>query len=668
MAPVKVLIIGNENIVPETFTLGRDYELELPDDNSITDRLKSFASSPDKIDIIFLDLSVNEDILKKFFKIIEKIPLPPPVFVVYDTSDFKTRAEVWKRPEVIGYSKKGSPETERDIEKIIREFHCRKQAESLVRQHIQIGSIEPIAPEEYEDFKFVSLTAGKMREFMVDFKDIWARNPVDDAGDTSQDPFMGIPVSKWLDYVHYKRNPPSDSILLDYWNEIRKEIHRAVENNKNDISKIQDLAVKDDKLLEKFEEIFCNESGVKREKIEHVLIEGETGTGKSLIADMIHRFSCGGKSSKKRGYIPKFEKVTCTNLPVNLLEGELFGFMRGSFSSAYETKPGKIMNAYHGVIFLDEIGDMDIQLQSKILTFLDNGRIEPTGWTDGPIYIPTRVVAATNKKLLLLSQKKEFREDLYYRFSHRITIPPLRERTEDIELLVDFILQNRSINPCVHGERLIKSISRAAIEKLKMHTFPGNFRELENTLLEAVKKANRLRSSVILREDILFHGPSLKQRDVVNILPKITESGTVKILLQWDTGWRHYYFIGGSFLEDRDIDLEGAVFHTMEKKAGIKKQHYTVKPIGNIFTTIQHSRNSAEKLFYHFHFFGISLHNADGWSVFNNKANYILISYDDAQKGEYQGKQISPKVKEVWDRLKEDIENLPEFINIQDKI
>jgi two-component system, NtrC family, response regulator AtoC len=204
-----------------------------------------------------------------------------------------------------------------------------------------------------------------------------------------------------------------------------------------------------------------------------VLILGESGTGKELVAKALH-------FNSRRQFAP-FVPVNCSALPENLLESELFGHRRGSFTGAINDKKGLFQEADGGTIFLDEIGSMSPLLQSRILRVLQEREVRRVG-DNIPIYVNVRVVAATNEPLEQRIQEGTFREDLYYRLNViPIQLPPLRERRDDISLLVAHFLRDK-----VHS-RLGQSfeITRQAIEALAGHEWPGNVRELENVIERA---------------------------------------------------------------------------------------------------------------------------------------------------------------------------------------
>jgi PAS domain S-box-containing protein len=201
-----------------------------------------------------------------------------------------------------------------------------------------------------------------------------------------------------------------------------------------------------------------------------VLIEGESGTGKDLVAHAIHSLS-----PRKDG---PFVTVNCSALPDNLLESELFGYVRGAFTDAKKDKPGRFQLAHKGSILLDEIGEISPAMQVKLLRVLQQREFEPLGATE-TVKVDVRVIAATNKNLEDAVEKGQFRDDLYYRLNViRIQIPALCERREDIPLLV-----NHFIDHFNHLQgKSIKKISEPALAALMTAALPGNIRELENAI------------------------------------------------------------------------------------------------------------------------------------------------------------------------------------------
>ena len=207
------------------------------------------------------------------------------------------------------------------------------------------------------------------------------------------------------------------------------------------------------------------------------LVTGESGTGKELVARAIYHNS----RRNDKSYLP----INCAAIPENLLESELFGHEKGSFTGAISQRIGKFEQCDKGTLFLDEIGDMTLSTQAKILRVLQSGTIERVGGNK-PIVVDVRIIAATNKRLEEAVASREFREDLFYRLNVvRVSLPTLRERREDIPLLVDYFLKTIA---SAEG-RKPKSIFEDAQERLMQHDWPGNVRELENVIRRTIVMA-----------------------------------------------------------------------------------------------------------------------------------------------------------------------------------
>lgn len=205
-----------------------------------------------------------------------------------------------------------------------------------------------------------------------------------------------------------------------------------------------------------------------------VLLTGESGTGKDLVARAVHELSL----RKLRPFVV----INCAAIPEALLEAELFGYVKGAFTGAVQSRIGRIHAAQGGTLFLDEIGDLPLGLQSKLLRFLEQGEVQRLGSTD-TLRVDVRVVAATNADLRRLIQEKQFREDLFYRLSvFPINLPPLRERMSDLPLLVRVFLK-------VYSRREL-GVSDEAMARLQSHNWPGNVRELRNVAERACILAN----------------------------------------------------------------------------------------------------------------------------------------------------------------------------------
>jgi two-component system, NtrC family, response regulator AtoC len=204
-----------------------------------------------------------------------------------------------------------------------------------------------------------------------------------------------------------------------------------------------------------------------------VLIQGESGTGKELVAQALHRYS------RRAG---SFVAMNCAAVPETLLEAELFGHERGAFTGATSSKPGKLEHAAHGTFLLDEVGDMPLPLQAKILRVLDQRRFERIGGNRS-IDVDVRMIGATHHDLRERVKAGQFRADLFYRLAVvTITLPPLRERKEDIPLLVDHFVAR--LGPRVG--RVITTVQPEVYEQLESHSWPGNVRELRNVLEQSL--------------------------------------------------------------------------------------------------------------------------------------------------------------------------------------
>lgn len=205
-----------------------------------------------------------------------------------------------------------------------------------------------------------------------------------------------------------------------------------------------------------------------------VLIEGESGTGKELVARAIH-------FNGRRSTGP-FVAVNCAAIPHELLESEMFGHEKGSFTGATGRKIGRFEQAHGGTIFLDEIGELDLNLQAKLLRVLQEREIQRVGG-DTVIKVDTRIVSATNRDLLKRSREGTFREDLYYRLAtFPIQIPPLRERRDDLLILAEHFLTKF----CEREERTLRGFTRAAVKVIYEYPWPGNVRELEGAIERGV--------------------------------------------------------------------------------------------------------------------------------------------------------------------------------------
>jgi transcriptional regulator with PAS, ATPase and Fis domain len=230
-----------------------------------------------------------------------------------------------------------------------------------------------------------------------------------------------------------------------------------------------------------------------------VLITGESGSGKELIASYIHAWSSR--------HLRPFIAVNCAALSDTLLESELFGHLRGSFTGAYRDKRGKFEQAHTGTLFLDEIAEMSLRMQGLLLRVLETGELQKVGEDRQTTRVDCRIIAATNRSLPQMVQAGTFREDLYYRLDViHLQVPPLRERREDIPLLVDAFLERADVSSA--ARRLEKEVYRA----LGQYDWPGNVRQLENVVQRLVLNA---------RHDMVTVGdlPATIRHDTAALLP-----------------------------------------------------------------------------------------------------------------------------------------------------
>ena len=296
-----------------------------------------------------------------------------------------------------------------------------------------------------------------------------------------------------------------------------------------------------------------------------VLICGESGVGKEIVTRTIHY--SGPRASRT------FAPVNCAGLPETLLESELFGHVKGSFTGAYRDKPGKLESAHMGTVFLDEIGEMTLRMQGLLLRFLETGEVQRVGADGGAKHVNVRVIGATNRNLREMIAQGRFREDLYYRLNVlQITVPPLRERRADIPELVthfldEFAAANRSS---------ITGVSAEAMTALVAYSWPGNVRELAN-LIERMVVAHQ--HDTIELEDLPseLHGqhtagfrPRRERRRTVadGLYVRLTEQGESF----WSSGYAMYM--------DREItraDLRDVI------RRGLEQAHGNYKVVAELF-------------------------------------------------------------------------------------
>ena len=308
-------------------------------------------------------------------------------------------------------------------------------------------------------------------------------------------------------------------------------------------------------LKEVLDEVACASSTDAK-----TLITGESGVGKEVVANLIHRES-------RRRKAP-FVAINCAGIPDSLLESELFGHMRGSFTDAYRDKMGWIERANHGTIFLDEIGEMSSRMQAALLRFLENGEIQRVGSDRGRASVDVRIIAATNRDLTARIADNQFREDLYYRLNViRIAIPPLRERAEDVMPLVEHFIRTSSETHRVAPPVL----DGAAAAKLVAYQWPGNVRELKNVVERLVVRAS---SGAIVVSDL----PKEVLGDWRTAAPASEKKAPVtpdQLYERMVVGGESFWSAVGEPFMSRDItreDLRGVITRGLEHTRGSYKQ------------------------------------------------------------------------------------------------
>ncbi len=282
-----------------------------------------------------------------------------------------------------------------------------------------------------------------------------------------------------------------------------------------------------------------------------ILIQGESGTGKELIASLVHQ------SSSRAG--KPFIAINCAAIPENLLESELFGYERGAFTGANSSKAGKFELATGGTLLLDEISEMEIRLQAKLLRVIQEGEVDRIGGRK-PIPVDVRMLATTNRNLSDCVREGIFREDLFYRLNVvHLTLPPLRERIGDVKILADFFIKSYAQK----NSKVIPSLSKDALALLESHSWPGNIRELENVIERAVIT---LQDNIIGSQDLHIQ----KKESGSNLLSQMAERA--------EKNW-----VPGKTLEDieRYVILEALEYHNGNRTHTAKALGISIRTLRN---------------------------------------------------------------------------------------
>jgi formate hydrogenlyase transcriptional activator len=289
-----------------------------------------------------------------------------------------------------------------------------------------------------------------------------------------------------------------------------------------------------------------------------ILMLGETGTGKSLIAQAIHR-----RSPMRNG---RFVAVNCAALPPTLLESELFGHERGAFTDARTAQIGRVELAHGGTVFLDEIGELPLDAQAKLLRFLQEGEFERLG-SHETRRVQVRVIAATNRDIREEVRAGRFRRDLYFRLSvFPVTVPPLRDRREDIPLLARHLVARFAAS----SGRRIDHIPAAIIEQLQQHAWPGNIRELENLLQRAVIVSHNGTLHLDSSDELTLEQP------VSDLLKDVERAHILRILVL--KSWR----IEGTAGAAHTLGLKPSTLRSRMQRLGIRRISGSPRPLVGI--------------------------------------------------------------------------------------
>ena len=404
-----------------------------------------------------------------------------PVIVLDDTLVPQHSKDVWLKKNVVRYLPLDEPDaTWAEVGKYLSQRMKRRRRASEINEDEKhpVGWSVKISPEEFKTHNLVSLFVGAMGDFMVDLKLLLDTvRPKE----ILENPIKGMDTSRMLEYEWAVRNNKEEHSFGGREGMGKEEMKQYLHDNSGT-------------------ELFGSEPDQSIRN--HIIIEGESGTGKSIIADFIHNYVYRDFSDTKSGIL---KKVNCANLGEKIMETQLFGAIKGAYTDAV-THPGTILEAYNGTLFLDEIGEVPPEMQARLLSYIETQKIHPTGWSGEGIYVPSLIVAATNRRLREEVDAGRFRRDLHHRLGFTVTIPPLRKRIGDLDRLIDFVLQNPMINPVRSGKksdkRAVDAIERAAVELLKEQEFPGNFRELEQIMRRAVIRAQSRGVRTITEENI----------------------------------------------------------------------------------------------------------------------------------------------------------------------
>lgn len=528
--------------------------------------------------------------------------LPPLCFVASDRRlPHRAITEAFRRGCLAFLPKGPFTDNANEIARIWRRLHARSTGEDMGAEALRVGALIERREVEGSTDQLLGWPVGQTADARRDLEDISSRLTTFAAGE------IPPPLS-----------PFRPAQLLDLFHTLRcggplgpKEFGALTAADTTSARSKKKPQFNADRFQEAFASAFQSRDPASVPL--PILIEGETGTGKSLVANALH-----ARLEDRAGRKLTFHHVNCSSLGT-LADIQLFGGIRGAYTSLEATNPGEIFTCFGGTLFLDEFGSLPLSTQAKLLLFLQDGTVKPAGWSDEPLRIPALVIAATNEHLSDRVSEGKFRQDLFYRFrGGMIHLPPLRTtKHTDLRYLVDYCLQDEQVNPRRTsrgtkgdpGEREVQAITAAALLKLEGHDFPGNFRELQHVLARAATNAVRAGSPTVTEADIQFDESTLPRQDSIIALILREVDGREEVLLRWSPSRNAYFFPGGRV--EAGLTYEQALHRDLRNKLGLRLRDYRAHPVvgAKPLSLIEYSGSERIRKQYYFHAYRIAMRN-----------------------------------------------------------